>query len=71
MEHYQVYQGHTVRIVTSRAYAQSWQFHVEITDDPTQRVGGGTARSEQDAYAAGLTAAMAVIDQSRAKIGKP
>jgi hypothetical protein len=66
------YKGLRVRILTQPAPNGGWQAQAEIADQAgplnTDRESYG---SEQEAYTAALSAAMAHVDRSRAAIGKP
>jgi hypothetical protein len=71
MKYQEIYQGHTITIITSKQQDGLWHSHAELPD-----AGGAVApsqayRSEDEAHRAALSAAMAVIDRNRARIGKP
>ena len=71
MEHEQVYQGRTIRIVTARVADGTWQYAAELPEYPGESLKGGHATTEAAALSAGLSAAVAAIDRSRARTGKP
>jgi hypothetical protein len=67
------YKGLRLRIVTQSAPDGKWRAHAEFADQPGPPVKAAQDgyTSEQEAYTAALSAAMAQVDRSRAAIGKP
>lgn len=67
------YKGLHVRIVTEHAADGKWRAQAELTDQagPPVKTAQDSYASEQDAYTAALSAAMAQVDRARAGIGKP
>ena len=67
------YKGLRVRILTQPAPNGGWQAQAEIADQagPPVKTDRESYGSEQEAYTAALSAAMAHVDRSRAGIGKP
>jgi hypothetical protein len=73
MDRETTYQGLRLRIVTQRAPDGKWRAQAEFTEQagpPVKAAQDGYA-SEQEAYTAALSAAMAQVDRARAAIGKP
>ncbi|MBV8359985.1 MAG: hypothetical protein JO189_18920 [Deltaproteobacteria bacterium] len=71
MEHEQIYKGQKVRIITSQRIDGTWRAQAELPDVGGAVVAREAYPSENEAYRAALSAAMAAVDRSRAKIGKP
>jgi hypothetical protein len=67
------YKGLRLRIATQRAPDGKWRAHAEFTDQagPPVKAAQDSYASEQEAYTAALSAAMAQVDRARATIGKP
>jgi hypothetical protein len=78
MEFVETYKGHTITVTTTRASDGGWTASARIGEqtitvepDAPDKPGGKSFRSEEDAKAAALRAAVAAIDRSRVSIGKP
>ncbi len=81
MEFVETYKGHLITVTTARASDGGWTASARIVvsgdktatvePDPTDNPGGRSFRSEEDAKAAALRAAVEAIDRSRVSIGKP
>jgi hypothetical protein len=67
------YKGLHIRIVAQRAADGRWRARAEFTEQagPPVRTTQDSYASEQDAYTAALSAAMAQVDRARERIGKP
>ena len=73
MEHEATYKGTRIRIRAARAANGAWTASAVLADQPAGPVvtaPGGYA-SEAEAHSAALSAAMAAVDRSRARTGKP
>jgi hypothetical protein len=81
MKFVETYKGHIITITTTRASEGGWTANarivmsgdkiVTVEPDRTDNPGGKSFRSEEDAKAAALRAAVTTIDRSRVSIGKP
>jgi hypothetical protein len=73
MDREATYKGLRIRIVTHPGSGGGWQAQAEFSDQagPPVKTAQDAYASEQDAYAAALSAAMAQVDRSRERIGKP
>jgi len=73
MEHEATYKGTRIRIRAARAANGAWTASAMLADQPAAppvTTPGGYA-SEAEAHSAALSAAMAAVDRSRARTGKP
>ena len=73
MEHEETYKGQKIRIRTGRSADGTWQASAEFADQASEAVAvpSGAFSSELEARSAALSAAMAHVDRSRARVGKP
>ena len=71
MKYQEIYQGHTIIIITSKQQNGLWHSHAELPDAGGAVAASEVYRSEDEAHRAALSAAMGVIDHNRARIGKP
>ena len=68
----QTYKGTKIRIHTRHEASGAWQASAEFPEVTKQSVSApGDYATEEAAYGAALSAAMAEVDRSRAGIGKP
>jgi hypothetical protein len=75
MEHEEAYQGNRFVVTTLQAVDGSWSYAAELADGehrvPIVAPAAATYPSEAEARRAGVSAAAAAIDRSRATRGKP
>jgi hypothetical protein len=73
MEHEATYKGTRIRVRSARAADGAWSASAELADQPAAPVltAPGSYASEAEAHSAALSAAMAAVDRSRARAGKP
>ena len=68
----QTYKGTKIRIHTRHAASGAWQASAEFPEVAKQSVSApGDYATEEEAYGAALSAAVAEVDRARAGIGKP
>ena len=71
MEYETTFYGHRIQIVTTRAADGIWHSSVSLPDDPEISVEPQADDSEYKARRAALSAAIAKVDRSRSRVGKP
>jgi hypothetical protein len=81
MEYIETYKGHRITVTTTRDPNGRWKAAARIGApgdktisaalEPTESPDGKPFRSEEDAKAAALRAAVTAIDRSRVSVGKP
>ncbi len=71
MEHHETYMGRKIKIVTGQDPSGTWHATAEFEDSPGDPVSSDGHASEPESCRAAFSAAMAEVDRSRARIGKP
>jgi hypothetical protein len=71
MEHHETYMGRKIKIVTGQDSGGTWHATAQFEDGPGHALSSDGHASESESHRAAFSAAMAEVDRSRARIGKP